>query len=433
MAGCALACAILCGRSPAEAAEYPARAEIAALIASAPAPRYACLRQLSVDPVAGKSWTSYPHGGGGRAQPWKSIEDADNALDEGKPVLRAGDCVNLAPGRYALGRGLRLTRGGSRNAADGYVVYRSQIPHAARLVAAAPIYAMIDIKTAYVILDGLELDGNKATAAGEGVAASGSAAHHHIVVENCRIHDMGGGGVQLNDSEYLWIVGNDIYRNAAANEYQESGISIYQPQAARGVAPSSADDIPFHIVIVGNSSHDNVETYACANGSGCHADGNGVIVDKTSNVDRPGGVPYSGRTLVAANFVHGNGGGGVHLFLSEHVTVAGNFATGNHVDADNSGTWRGELSNVDSDDNRWLGNVGWAKPGPGVLAHNKAVLIAATGGAPPGSHVTWDSNLTCGGDPSIDADAPGLDPKRNRLDADPRTCRRAIEAEFPEP
>ncbi len=284
---------------------------------------------------------------------------------------------------------------------------------------------MIDVKTAYVILDGLELDGNKATAAGEGVVAAGNAMQHHIVVENNRIHDMGGGGVQLNDSEYFWVVGNDLYRNASTNKFQESGISTYQAQAARGVVPSPADDIPFHIVIVGNRSHDNVETYPCGDAPGCHTDGNGIIVDKTKNVDRPNGVPYAGRILVAGNVVTGNGGGGVHLFLSEHVTVAGNVAIGNHVDGNNSGTWRGELSNVDSDDNRWLGNIGWAETGPGVLAHNSAVLIAASGGAPTGQNVTWELNLTCGGDPSVYTHAPDLDPKRNQLNADPEICRRA--------
>ncbi|HEY1605914.1 MAG TPA: right-handed parallel beta-helix repeat-containing protein [Allosphingosinicella sp.] len=422
--------AILFGASPAQAAGDPTQAEIAALIASAPAPHYTCLRQLHVDPVAGRPWTFYADGGGSRAEPWKSVADADEALDAGRPVLRAGDCVDLAPGTYELRQGLRLTRGGSRNAADGYVVYRSPVPGAARLVAAAPFYAMIDVKTAYLILDGLELDGNKAMAQGEGVVAAGNAAQHHIVVENCRIHDMGGGGVQLNDSEYFWVVGNDLYRNASTNKYQESGISTYQPQAALDVAPSPADDIPFHIIIAGNRSHDNVETYACGDAPGCHTDGNGVIVDKTRNVDRPGGIPYSGHILVAANIVTGNGGGGIHLYLSEHVIAAGNLAWNNHVDTNNQGSWRGELSNADSDDNRWLGNVGWAKTGPGVLAHNSAILLAASGGAAPGRNVGWESNLTCGGDPSVYALAPGLDPKRNRLDADPAVCQSAIKTGF---
>ncbi|HEX5183913.1 MAG TPA: right-handed parallel beta-helix repeat-containing protein [Allosphingosinicella sp.] len=425
-AGAALA--IPGGPGPARAAGDGVQAEVAALIASAPAPNYTCVRRLHVDPIAGRSWSAYADGGGSRAEPWKSVEDADKAMDGGKPVLRAGDCVDLAPGTYELHRGLRLTHGGSRNAADGYVVYRSQVPGAAHLIAATPFYAMIDVKTAYVIFDGLELDGNKATARGEGVVAAGSPTQHHIVVENCRIHDTGGGGVQLNDSDYFWVVGNDIYRTASTNKFQESGISTYQAQAAQGVTPSPADDIPFHIVIVGNRSHDNVETYACTDAPGCHTDGNGVIVDKTRNVDRPGGIPYSGHILVAANIVTGNGGGGIHLYLSEHVTAAGNLAWDNHVDTNNDGTWRGELSNADSDDNRWIGNVGWATQGPGVLAHNSALLIAATGTAPPGRNVAWESNLTCGGDPSVYAHAPGLDPRRNRLNADPDVCRKAISA-----
>jgi serralysin len=397
-------------------------------LADAHVPRYGCARNFWVDPVRGVSWTASPDGGGAPDHPWRTLQDADDARSGGRPVLRAGDCVNLGPGRYDLPHSVRLNHGGDHNGAFGWVVYRSEVPHAARLVATGPIWPMIDIKTAYVILDGLDLDGANATARGEGVGVTGEATHHHVVVENCRIHGMGGGGVQLNDSEFFWVVGNEIWGNAATNRFQESGISIYQPRAAAGLKPSPADDIPFHIVVLGNISRDNAETFPCGAKPGCHTDGNGVIIDKTKNVDRRGGRPYAGRTLVAGNFVSGNGGGGIHLYLSEHVVASGNVAVGNHLDPDNAATWRGELSNVDSDDVQWIGNLALAEPGPGVLSHNTAVLVAASGGRPAGLNVDWEANTTCGGDPSAYAGAPGLDPGRNRFGADPALCRRLIPA-----
>jgi serralysin len=393
-------------------------------MAEAHTPAYVCKRDLWIDADHGRPWTAYADGGGDKARPWKSLQDADSAQAGGKPVLKAGDCVNLAPGRYEMIQGVQLTHGGERNAPDGWLVIRSATPRAAHLVAAGPLWGMIDIKAAYIILDGLDIDGANATATGEGICACGDASHHHIVVENSLIHGVGGSGVQLNDSEYFWVVGNEVWGNASTNPYQGSGISTYQAQAAAGVTPSPADDLKFHIVIAGNTSHDNRTTYPCGPKPGCHTDGNGVIVDKTRNVDRKGGVPYTGRILVVGNYVYGNGGGGIHLYLSEHVLAAGNVAIGNHLDADNAGTWRGELSNADSHSTAWIGNLGWAKAGPGVLAHNSGVLVGATGGKPAELGVTWAGNLTCGGDPSVYQSTPGLDPSKNRWNADPDACRR---------
>ena len=382
------------------------------------APHYQCLRHLHVDPARGRPWSAYADGGGGEAEPWRSPQDADDSRTGGQPVLRAGDCVDLAPGAYPMAATFTVRHGGDGNRPTGFVVYRSTIPGAAHLLATARFWRMIEVRTAYVAFDGLELDGAKATAEGEGVATGGDG-RHHILVEHCRIHDMGGGGVQLNDGEYFWVIGNDIFANASTNTYQESGISIYQPLKVTDFAPTPADvAAPFHIVIGGNISHDNVETYPCPT-PGCHTDGNGVIIDKTLNVDRPGGVAYDGAILVAGNLVYGNGGGGVHVYLSQHVTAANNTAYGDHVDLQNPGTWRGELSNVDSTDTVWLNNIGWARPGDGVLRYNSAILIAADSPRYAAGPTTWRANLTRGG-VSVSGSQARVDPARNRLEVDPQ-------------
>ncbi|MES1199707.1 MAG: right-handed parallel beta-helix repeat-containing protein [Pseudomonadota bacterium] len=372
----------------------------ASLIPDSYVPHYECARDFYVDPNRGGA-----DGDGSAAHPWKSVQEANDAQSGSAPVLRGGDCVNLGPGLYAPQAGVTLTHGGNANAPNGYVVYRSSTPHGAHLLAARKFYAMIDVKTAYVILDGLEIDGNNATNDGEGVAVSGDAAHHHIVVENCVIHAAGGGGVQMNDSEYFWVVGNIIYRNALTNTYQESGISIYQPQAASAFTATPADEaLPFHIIIAGNRVRDNVELYDCAaDHLGCHTDGNGIIIDKTLNVDRANGAPYAGRTLVVGNVVAHNGGGGVHVYLSEHVTVANNTTFNNRFDVANNGTWRGELSNVDSSDVTWVNNIAWAQPGEtGVLEHNSPILVANTPGHTT-TNVTWTTNIIFGADPRVEA------------------------------
>ena len=370
-------------------------------------PIYQCVRDFHVDAAAA------PGSDGSAEHPWKSPQAANNS-----GVLRAGDCVELASGAYDLDASLKLTTGGNHNAADGYVVYRSVEPHGAHLIAHAGVYQVINIQTAYIVVDGLDIDGNHASA-GEALSVAGNPAHHHIVVEHNLIHDAGGGGLQMNDSEYFWVIGNLIYGNARINTWQESGISTYQAQAATDFTPTQADEaLPWHIVIAGNISHDNGETYACDT-PGCHTDGNGIIIDKTLNVDRQGGVPYTGGVLVAGNLVYGNGGAGIQGFFSQKVTVANNTVYGDHLDTQNGGTWRGELSNVNSDHVAWINNIACAVPGAGILADNSAIL-AATMDHYDNAAVTWTRNLTCGGGVKVSPANGGVRPDLNLLDRDPR-------------
>jgi len=370
-------------------------------------PVYQCGRERHVDAAAA------PGGDGSAAHPWKSPQAAN---DSG--TLGAGDCVDLASGAYDLDASLRLTVGGNRNAADGYVVYRSVEPHGAHLIAHAGVYQVINIQAAYIVIDGLDIDGNHASA-GEALSVAGNPAHHHIVVEHNVIHDAGGGGLQMNDSEYFWVIGNLIYGNARINTYQESGISTYQAQAATDFTPTPADAaLPWHIIIAGNISRDNGEIYACDT-PGCHTDGNGIIIDKTLNVDRKDGVPYTGGVLVAGNLVYGNGGAGIQVFLSQKVTVANNTVYGNHLDTQNNGTWRGELSDVNSDHVSWLNNIACAVPGAGVLANNSAIL-AATMDHYDNAAVTWTRNLTCGGGVKVSSANGAVRPELNLIDRDPR-------------
>ncbi len=370
-------------------------------------PEYRCVREFHVDTAAA------PGGDGSAAHPWQGPQAAN---DSGR--LRAGDCVDLASGDYNLAASLRLTAGGTRNTADGYVVYRSQALHGAHLIAHAGAYQVINVQAAYIVVDGLDIDGNHASA-GEALSVSGNAAHHHILVEHNIIHDAGGGGLQMNDSEYFWVIGNLIYGNARTNTYQESGISTYQAQAATAFTPTEADKaLPWHIVIAGNISHDNGETYACDT-PGCHTDGNGIIIDKTLNVDRKESVPYTGGVLVAGNLVYGNGGAGIQVYLSQDVTVANNTVYGNHLDTQNNGTWRGELSNVNSDHVTWLNNIACAVPGEGILADNSAILVA-TMKPYDNAAVTWTRNLTCGGGVKVVSVNGQVSPARNVLGGDPK-------------
>jgi hypothetical protein len=76
---------------------------------------YTCVRNFYVgqngsDSAAGTTSTA----------PWLTLQHAN---DSGQ--LKAGDCVNVAPGTYSVSNAVNLTHGGNANSATGYVVYRS--------------------------------------------------------------------------------------------------------------------------------------------------------------------------------------------------------------------------------------------------------------------------------------------------------------------
>ncbi|MGO6690549.1 right-handed parallel beta-helix repeat-containing protein, partial [Rhizobium leguminosarum] len=71
---------------------------------------------------------------------------------------------------------------------------------------------------------------------------------------------------------------------------------------------------------------------------------------------------YTFKTLVENNLVYENGGKGIQVTWSDSVTVKNNTAYHNNQDPQNSGTWRGELSNSASSNNTWVNNIAVADP-----------------------------------------------------------------------
>jgi hypothetical protein len=60
------------------------------------------------------------------------------------------------------------------------------------------------------------------------------------------------------------------------------------------------------------------------------SDGNGIIVDDLRNTQIKG-MPYRGRTLVAGNVSHDNGGAGIQVFSSDNVDVLHNTVAHNSL------------------------------------------------------------------------------------------------------
>jgi parallel beta-helix repeat protein len=398
-----------------EAANVPGVS--AALSASPP---YTCVTNFYVDGVNGNDAAS-----GTLAAPWKTIQNADNWSNH---VPAAGECVNVLPGSYTLTKTLVLHTGGARAAANGYVVYRSTEPRGAHLIASADFAKtadLIQLWTGYIIIDGFEVDGNHAVTSGHGIdgcvngGGPGNIAHHFIAINNI-IHDMGASGLNTCSADFILWRNNVVYNTSSSSPYQVSGIDVWQPKV---LAPDSYtrtewDNGPFGIQISYNIVHDNAEGPAVA---AKHTDGNGIIIDVTlGSAQCPNcGTPYPGNILVLGNVAYRNGGGGIHLFLSQNVTVANNTVFNNHLDTANPATARGELSNLGSRNITWINNIAIAVPGSGVLSANAPIVSLPLGNGFDASGATWMKNVAFGADIHV-VPAPAVSGNTDLIDVDPQ-------------
>jgi parallel beta-helix repeat protein len=377
-------------------------------------PPYVCVTNYYV------STTGNDANPGTKARPWKTIQNADNGYPN---TPKAGECVNVEPGTYAIPNTLIVSHGGNANSAKGYVVYRSVEPQKAHLVAPLDFGDMIEVWASYIVIDGFEIDGNSARTSGAGIdgcAGGGTPTliAHHLTAINNIVHDLGGAGITTCTAEYIVWEHNVVYRTATASHYQLSALDLWQPAAlAKGsFKATAADDATFHIVIAYNIAYDNIEGPSVPTP---HTDGNGIIIDTTldSSTCPACGTPYPGQILVLGNLAYNNGGSGIHLFLSKNVTVVNNTVYNNDLDAANPGTERGELFNGGSQAITWINNIAYAVKGGGILADNKPIATFPVQGGFEDSG-TWTKNITYGAAPQSDRNS-FVNPKTNLIGINP--------------
>lgn len=193
---------------------------------------------------------------------------------------------------------------------------------------------MLD-KSSYVRLQNLDI-----TAPGHGDISGWSGFYikssHHVDVVNNYAHHAGCTGIQTHHADYVRIIGNRVADNAKVvhNNVFCSGISLHDnlnTDTNTGVKMEVA-----HNFVYGNT---NIKPNPCT--SPCtNSDGNGIIIDDSRRLQASNDKqPYTGATLVENNVVFGNGGRGVSIYQSDHVTVRGNTFYHNNKDPD-IGAWR---------------------------------------------------------------------------------------------
>lgn len=332
--------------------------------------------------------------------------------------LGGGDRIIVMPGVYAEAV---VVRAGGNATANLTLV--SQVPLGAKIRSPASSYSAIAIEKNYVTIDGFDV---AAGGAGHGIEATfidgnnHNNGPHHITVVNNICHDCAGSGISLSYGDYYRIENNICYGNCATNQYQGSGISIYSPRAVYGT-----DSV--RIFVQRNTSYSNMALVLP--GDVPHSDGNGIIIDDFRNTQRPTSAgSYRYKTIVENNVCYFNGGKGIHIFISENVTVRHNTCYFNNRDPKNTATWRGDLSNVDSNNVLWFNNIGVADTQ--VNSYNAAILDAASSGQ-PNSNVVWRRNLTFNGTARAasvthsprNISLTSSTPYRNMLGVDPRFLR----------
>jgi parallel beta-helix repeat protein len=199
----------------------------------------------------------------------------------------------------------------------------------------------------YIKIMGFEIT---STADGSGIHV-GSGNHHTQIFKN-EIHDSGCGGVSGQETDYLHIENNIIYRNSFRSPFLCSGISIYQAVPL--------DSKPgFHNIIRGNTSFANENKRVKEDGT--VTDGNGIIIDDFRHTQGQKKLPkYTAATLVENNIVFDNGGRGIHVFQSDNVVVRNNTAFKNLKSGNLHGTTNGELSAFFSSNVRFYNNIAYA-------------------------------------------------------------------------
>jgi hypothetical protein len=268
---------------------------------------------------------------------------------------------------------LNITRSGT---AGNEITYRAYPGHTPKLqhsmTPTLQVWGAILIDASYIVIDGLEIEGNNAAITyaqayqawqdyengirdwvylskcnSGGVSFGKNVDVHHITVRNCVIHDAGS-GVGGGRCDYVTIENNLIYNNCWDSMYAGSGISILNPK--------SIDNVTTYKIYIRNNITHNNKTLVPWEKINALSDGNGIILDVNTG---EGNIPaYVGRYLVENNVSYNNGGGGVHAYRANHIDIINNTAY-------NNGTVVGypEMDANNCSDVKFYNNVMYARTG----------------------------------------------------------------------
>jgi len=212
---------------------------------------------------------------------------------------------------------------------------------------------------------------------------------HHIIIRNCVISKLAGGGITFLETDHFTVEDCLVFDNSWFTRYAASGITSLNNWAH--------DDAPgYHVVIRRNLVWGN-KTLVPWTATGKLSDGNGILLDVTENKASGGAANPTGETasfdpnaaslnperpawkhraLIANNVSAFNGGSGIHTFRTAHVDIV-----------NNTTYWNGAIVGYEelfpnrSEDVVILNNVIVPRPGGRVTSNNR------------NTNIRWDYNL----------------------------------------
>lgn len=264
-------------------------------------------------------------------------------------ILNPGDVVYIRNGTYGTTdlanvnsqfAVLAITQSG----ADGNPITFKNYPGESPLIQFNNWHG-IYLQAAYIVIEGIRVRGNAsvinltdatnqpsgcndpsgspmARFNGNGISfdPNGATLCHHITIRNCEVYECAGLGVGGTKPDYITIENNKVYGNAWYSRYGTSGISLLH------LTDYDANTTTYRNIIRNNIVYDNEMKVPWYSGS-CRGftDGNGIIIDDANNGQAGGsGIRYTGKTLIENNVVYNNGGRGIHVFVTDNVTVVNN-------------------------------------------------------------------------------------------------------------
>lgn len=284
----------------------------------------------------------------------RSPGSAFRTLNRAAAAVSPGTTVVVMSGTYSSDGSrspLELTTSGRPDAWITFTAGEGQHP-VIQLPRGPGAWAGINlVGVAYVVIDGFEVVGlAKSIGAGEAATNDGTQAYlnqhciyvdgagfgdfhppvpHDLVIRNNVVHDCTSGGIDVNVADAVTIAYNQVFDCSWWTVFGTSGISLLHLTDVPGAGSGGR----YRNFVVGNVVR-NVENrvpWKGGNPPGLY-DGNGIIVDDTrhrqaaNGIRDVQGVPYEGRTYLANNVVHQNGGRGIHVWSSAHVDVVNNTA-----------------------------------------------------------------------------------------------------------
>ena len=252
---------------------------------------------------------------------WKSLSFA--AFYMGNKGYDVVNTVLVADGTYY--ESSEIKPNGVIGTKEKPALFKSINKWGAKIISTSPYHGIFICNCQYFTLDGFYLDFPEEKDHHFGIAAfndSDSKVSNHITIRNCIVTNAPSSGIQINGTDNVIIENNMVFHNALKEDGNNgSGISIYEPKACP--ESMSADDNEWGVIIRNNYIWQNNCLHPCP-GFSYQTDGNGIIIDDYKWSQNGNKYPYTKETLVENNLVFDNGGRGIHVFISDNVTIRNN-------------------------------------------------------------------------------------------------------------